>query len=189
MPRSREPPKTAMQALQEDVRELQNRIRLLERLVQPTKVRRGLLEWLRETKPPVSYLDTIRRQADRGNLLLVLQQQGLPAAMMALWTKVYQPDDPDCPLRTYNIAPQILYGYDGNDWVKITAIEFKTLHQVTEQWFYRAIRAEHGEGTEAATAAMQRILNSSSDTSKLRPRLSTYLRRTLKEVRIYEFEP
>jgi hypothetical protein len=179
-----------IEGLQGTLRELQDRLRLLERLNKPTRTKKEVISWLSETVPRgPSYLDTIRLFAVRDNLLLILERQGLGPAMMSLWTRAFARDDPGCPLRSFNISPLNLYGFNGKEWEKVTPEGFRTLRQASEQWFLRAIRAEHVDGSGAATQLLQKVLNASSDTSKLRPRLVNYLRRSLKAVKIYEFEP
>ena len=179
-----------IEELQETVRELTSRLRILEKLSKPTKMRREVLPWLQETvRPAHSYLTLIRQHAERDNLLLTLQRQGLSAATMALWTKVYRLDDPDCPLRSFNISLLNLYGYDGNEWKKIGPDEFRLLRQASEKWFMRAIKAEYPDGSEGATQLLEKVLNAAADASKLRTRLANYLRRSLKEIKVYEFEP
>lgn len=181
---------TIIEDLQETVRELTSRLRILEKLSKPTKMRREVVPWLQETvRPPNSYLSVVRNHAERDNLLLTLQRQGLSAATMALWTKVFRLDDPDCPLRSFNISPLNLYGYDGKEWKKVGPDEFRLLRQASEKWFMRAIRAEYPEGSEGATQLLDKVLNAASDASKLRTRLANYLRRSLKEIKVYEFEP
>ena len=180
---------TATESLLERVKDLENRVRLMERLHTPIKIPRGILDWLSETQPSCPhYLEVIRECTDHSSLIRTLQRQGVNAATMALWTKVYVPGSPDCPLRCYDVSPHNLYAFTGT-WTKIGPREFSAIHRTTEQWFLKAIKSEFVDGSEGATQLLQKILHASSDPTKQRARLCTYLRRSLKAVKVYEFEP
>jgi len=188
MPR---PGGTEFERLQTEFRALKMRVALLERLTSPTRTRRSVLDWLQNDNPAprLSFTDVIRTHDPDDNLLPVLQSQGLTKAVFALCSHALQPGAPECPLRSYDLAPSTLYGYDGSAWIKIGPAELTALRRQCEQWFMRAIRAEHAPGSETGSLLLQKILTGSLDTKTLRGRLAGYLRRTLKEVRIYEFEP
>jgi hypothetical protein len=179
-----------METVYQRLRELESRVRLLEKMTVPTKVRRGIPDWLNETYPDVpTASEVIKGCKDRGNLVTVLRTQGLGNAMMALWTKVFVPDAEDCPLRCYNTAPLNIYAIADGNWAVMGPREFELLTRVSEQWLLRAIAAEHGEKSDTAMMLREKVLNPSCDITRLRTRLGGFLRRTLREVKQYEFEP
>jgi hypothetical protein len=184
------PNMSAMESVLQRLRELESRVRLLERLNTPTKVRRAIPEWLNENYSDViSSSDVIKGCNDRDNLISVLRTQGLNNAIMALWTKVFIPDAEDCPLRCYNVAPLNIYTIVDGKWIVMGPSEFKMLNRVSEQWMLRAIATEHGEKSDTAMMLREKVLNPTCDMTRLRTRLGAYLRRTLREVKEYVFEP
>jgi len=185
----KQPEISEKEQMMERIKNLENRVRLLERMTTPTKVKKGVLTWLGETATECKPFATVIRECTmRADLLLTLKKQGLTSAIMALWTRVFVKGAADCPLRSYSLSPSTLYGFDG-EWKKMDQVSFGVLMRASEQWFIRAIMAECAEGSEVGSALFAKVIDSSADTPRLRSRLCTFLRQTLKEVRMYEFEP
>jgi hypothetical protein len=182
---------TAVQELQARVHQLEQQVSMLLKMAQPAKIRRGVIEWLNEQHHnlPHSYTDLIRAKPVCHGLLQTLQKQGIQAATMALWSGLFDASNEMCPLRCYDLAPSVLYGFDGKEWIRVTPVDFKRLVQVSEQWFLRAIKAEYPHGGDTAHNLSKKIFDSSPDNSKLRTRIANFVKRSLKSIKIYEFEP
>jgi hypothetical protein len=177
--------------LQEKVHHLERQVNLLMKMSNPTKVKREVIDWLNEEQKglPYSYLDMIKNKAVSNGNLQALKKQGISVAIHSLWTSVFDPSSTECPLRCYDLAPTILYGYDGEKWIRMTPADFKMLVQVSEQWFLRAILAEYPNDSDTAPKLRKKIFESSTEHSKLRTKIANFVRRSLKSIKIYEFEP
>ena len=188
---TRRPPLTPVEELQARVHQLEQQVSMLMKMAQPTKIRRGVIEWLNEHQSDIAngYTDVVRAKPVTGELLQTLKKQGIQCAIMALWSSIFDAADAACPLRSYDLAPSTMYAFNGEDWVRMTPADFKRLIQVSEQWFLRAITAEHPRGGDSAEELRQKIFSSSADSSKLRTRIGNYVRRSLKSIKLYEFEP
>ena len=188
---SRKSSLSPVEELQARVHQLEQQVSMLMKMAQPTKVRRGVIDWLNEQHNhiPRSYTEAVRAKPVTGELLQTLKKQGIQCAIMALWSSIFDASDDNCPLRSYDLAPSTMYAYNGDDWVRMAPADFKRLIQVSEQWFLRAITAEHPHGGDSAEELRQKIFSSSADSSKLRTRIGNYVRRSLKSIKIYEFEP
>jgi len=173
------------------IKELENRVRVLENMGTPTRVRQDILPWLAQTVTECpTYVDAIKTcstPAIRASLLLTLRKQGLTATIMALWTHVFIKGAHECPLRCYEMSPSTLYGYDG-EWKKMSPRDYGMLVRASEQWLIRAIKAECPEGSEMSSLLFGKVVNSPADAPRLRTRLCKYLQQSLKSIRTYEFK-
>lgn len=183
---------TEMELVLARIKDLENRVSVLEKMGVPTRVKQEILPWLAKTViecPP--YAEAIKRfttPAIRTDLLLTLKKQGLTATIMALWTYVFTKGASECPLRCFALSPSTLYGFDG-EWKKMGQHDYGMLVRASEQWIIRAIKAECTEGSEMSTMLFAKVVDSSADVSRLRTRLCKYLQQSLKNIRTYEFEP
>ena len=191
-PKTKPSDMTEMEQVLARVKDLENRVKVLEKMGTPTRVKQEILPWLAKTVtecPP--YAEAIKRcttPAIRTDLLGRLKKQGLTATIMALWTHVFTKGAAECPLRCYALSPSTLYGFDG-EWKKMGQQEYGTLVRASEQWIIRAIKAECAEGSEMSAMLFGKVVNSSADAARLRSRLCRYLQQSLKSIRTYEFEP
>lgn len=174
------------------IKDLENRVKVLEKMGTPTRVKKEILPWLAQTLTECpKYVDAIKTcstPAIRASLLLTLRKQGLTAAIMALWTHVFTKGAPECPLRCYELSPSTLYGFDG-EWKKMGIQDYGTLVRASEQWLIRAIKAECPEGSEMSSTLFGKVVNVAADAPRLRSRLCKYLKQSLKSITTYEFEP
>ena len=184
-------PTNLVQELQARIHQLEQQVAMLLKMTQPLKVKRGVIDWLNEEHNdlPDSYTDVIRAKPASHGLLQILQKQGVQAAIMSLWSGIFNASDAACPLRCYDLAPSIIYGFDGQKWIRMGPTDFKCLVQVSEQWFLRAIKAEYPNGGDTAEILSKKIFDASPDSSKLRTRIGNFVKRSLKSIKIYEFEP
>jgi len=183
---------TEMEQVLARIKDLENRVKVLENMGTPTRVKQEILPWLEQTVTECpKFVDAIKAcstPAIRASLLLTLRKLGLTAAIMALWTHVFNKGAPDCPLRCYALSPSTLYGFDGK-WKKMSPQDYGTLVRASEQWFIRAIKAECPEGSEMSSVLFGKVVDSSADAPRLRSRLCKYLKQSLKSITTYEFEP